>query len=77
MSENQNRRVVDLSKFDSMTTEELEEVLRLDAQAPEEQESDTEKILYIMEMLTERKRNNGHTGKTALEAYESFKQYYL
>ena len=77
MSENQNRGISDLSKYDAMTTEELEEILRLDAQAPEEQESDTDKILYIMEVLTERKRNNSHTGKTALEAYETFKQNYM
>ena len=77
MSENQNRRVGNLSKYDAMTTEELEEILRLDAQALEEQESDTEMILYVMEVLAARKRNNVHTGKTALKAYESFKQNYL
>ena len=77
MSENQNRGVGDLSKYDIMTTEELEEILRLDAQAPEEQGSDTEMILYVMEVLAARKRNNGHTGKTAREAYGSFKQHYL
>lgn len=77
MSEKQNRGIGDVSKYDAMTTEQLEEILRLDAQAPEEQESDTEKILYIMEVLAERKRNNGHAGKTALEAYESFKQNYM
>ena len=77
MSENQNRGIDDLSKYDAMTTEELEEILRLDAQAPEERGSDTEMILYVMEVLAARKRNNGHTGKTALEAYESFKQNYL
>ena len=38
MSENQNRRVGNLSKYDAMTTEEHEEILRLDAQALEEQE---------------------------------------
>ena len=74
MSEKQNRGIEDLSKYDAMTTEELEEILRLDA---EEQESDTNQILYIMEVLTERKRNNGHSGKTALEAFESFKQNYM
>ena len=42
MSEKQNRGVSGMSKYDAMTTEELEEILRLDAQAPEEQESDTE-----------------------------------
>lgn len=77
MSEKQNRGIGDLSKYDAMTTEELEEILRLDAQAPEEQESDTETILYIMEVLTKRERNNSHTGMTALEAYESFKQNYM
>ena len=58
MSEKQNRGIGDLSKYDAMTTEELEEILRLDAEMPEGQESDTDKILYIMEVLTERKRNN-------------------
>lgn len=77
MSENQNRGIGDLSKYDAMTTEELEEILRLDAQAPQEQESDIDKILYIMEVLTKRNKNKGHTGKTALKAYESFKQNYM
>ena len=77
MSEKQSRGIGDLSKYDAMTTEELEEILRLDAEAPEEQESDIEKILYIMEVLAERKRNNDHPGKTALEAYESFKENYM
>ena len=77
MSEKQYRGIGDLSKYDAMTTEELEEILRLDAQAPEEQESDTEMILYIMEVLAKRERNNSHTRKSALEAYESFKQNYM
>ena len=77
MSENQNRGNMDLAKYDSMATQELEEILRLDAEMPEGQESDTDKILYIMEVLTERKRNNSHAGNTALEAYESFKQNYM
>ena len=77
MSENQIRGNGDLSYCDTMTTEELEEILRLDAEMPEGQESDTEKILYIMEVLAERKRNTSHTGNTALEAFESFKQNYM
>lgn len=77
MSENQIRRIGDLSYCDTMTTEELEDILRLDAEMPEGQESDTEKILYIMEVLAERKRNTSHSGKTALEAFESFKQNYM
>ena len=77
MSENQNRGNIDLTIYNSMATDELEEILRLDAEMPEGQESDIDKILYIMEVLAERKRNNSHTGKTALEAYESFKQNYM
>ncbi len=77
MSENQNRGSTDFAQYDSMATQELEEILRLDAEMPEGQESDTDKILYIMEVLAERKRNNSHTGNTALEAYESFKQNYM
>ena len=60
-----------------MTTEELEEILRLDAETSEDQESDTETLLYVMEVLTKRRMKNGHTGNTAQEAYESFKQYYM
>lgn len=73
MSENQNR---DYSRFDNMTTEELEDILRLDASAPEGEESDTELLLYVMGVLVDRKKNNC-TGKTALEAWESFQQNYL
>lgn len=77
MSENQNRGNIDYAQYDSMTTQELEEILRLDAEMPEGQESDMDKILYIMEVLAERKRNNSHTGNSALEAYESFKKNYM
>lgn len=74
MSENQNR---DFSKYDSMTTEALEEILRLDANAPEGGESDVELLLYVMEVLANRRRNTENTGKTALEAWESFQREYL
>lgn len=73
MSENRSR---DYSKYDSMTTEELEEILRLDVSAPEGDETDTELLLYVMGVLANRRKNNG-TGKTALEAWESFQQNYL
>ena len=77
MSENQNCGINVFAIYDSMTTQELEEILRLDAEMPEGQESDTDKILYIMEVLAERKRNDSHTGNTALKALESFKQHYM
>lgn len=74
MSENRNR---DYSKYDDMTTEELEEILRLDASAPDGEDSDTELLLYVMEVLANRRKNMNITGKTALEAWESFQQNYL
>ena len=77
MSVNQNRGTQDYSIYDTMETDELKEILRLDAEAPDGSESDIDLILYIMEVLAKRRNNNGEIGKTAHEAYEIFKQYYL
>ena len=78
MSENTNRRYQDFAKDDAMTTEELEEILRLDLDAPQEQESDTEVLLHIMELLAQRRKNDTvRSEKTALEAFESFQQNYM
>ena len=71
MSENQNRG---FSKYNTMSTEELEEILRLDAASAEE-DSDTELLLHIMGVLADRK--TGITGKTAQESWESFQENYL
>lgn len=73
MSEKLNR---DFSQYEDMETEELEEILRLDAEVPEGVESDTELILYILEVLAGRNAKN-ITGNTAQEAWESFKQNYM
>lgn len=78
MSENQDRGLRDFSKYDTMKTEELEELLRFDTDAPEGEGADVDAILYILEVLEDRGGNNNQvTGKTALEAFESFKQNYL
>ena len=77
MSENQNRGTIEFAKYKAMSTEELEQILRLDVEAPEGESTDGELLLYVMEVLAERKRNAGHTGKTAREAFESFKQNYM
>ena len=74
MSENTNRRHQDFAKYDAMSTEELEEILRLDLDAPPEQESDTEVLLTIMEILAQRKKESG---KKAFEALESFRLNYM
>lgn len=77
MSEDLNRGACDFSQYDTMTNEVLEELLRLDSEAPEGQESDTERLLYIMALLAQRDRQKPTPGKTALEAWESFQQDYL
>ena len=46
----------DYSKFDSMTTEELEEILRQDVQNLEG-DTDIDMLMYITEVI--RKRNHG------------------
>lgn len=77
MSENRNRSNETYANYDSMTDEELEELLRLDAGAPEGDELDAETLLYIMGLLADRRKNNKITGKTAQESFESFKRNYL
>lgn len=74
MSNHQSR---DFSRYDSMTTEELEEILRADIDAPEGTESDTEMLFYVMEVLADRRRNSADPGKTPEEAWKSFVQNYL
>jgi len=74
MSENLNR---DFSKYEAMSSEELEEILRLDTKAPEGAQSDTELILYILEVLASRRNNTNITGNTAQTAWESFQQNYM
>lgn len=74
MSENLDR---DFSQYDTMETEELEEILRLDAEAPVGAQSDTESVLYILEVLASRGNANNITGNTAQKAWESFQQNYM
>ena len=77
MPNNQNRNNQDFSRFDSMTNEELEEILRLDAQKTEGEESDLEMLLYVMEVLAVRRKNSENPGKDAGEAFETFKAHYM
>ena len=77
MSENLKRSNPDFSKYDSMSIGELEEILRADAMGPERADSDIDEILYVMEVLAKKRRQNAIAGKTALEAYQEFQQHYL
>lgn len=76
MSENQDCGIGDFSKYDSMETEALEEILWLDAQSPEGQESDAELLLYVMGVLADRRRKN-NAGPDVGKAWESFQQNYM
>lgn len=68
----------DFSRYNHMSTEELEKILRADFELPEEEESDMEKILYITEVIA-RRRAGQPTGRYANEneAWESFVENYL
>ena len=74
MSDNLNR---DFSKYETMETEELEEILRLDAETPAGVETDTELIFFILEVLAKRENTTNLTGNTAQKAWESFEQNYM
>ena len=56
MSESNEHFHRDFSMFDEMSTEELNEILRQDSQLPDGEESDTDAILYIMEVIEKRSK---------------------
>lgn len=76
MPNDQNCGSADLARYDAMTDEDLEALLRLDAQKPEGEETELDTLLYIMEVLARRRRNSDHPGKTPEEAFASFQQNY-
>lgn len=55
MSERRDQKRCDYSKYDAMSTEALEQILRLDFQASEDEQSDVDAILYIAEVIAARK----------------------
>lgn len=77
MSEILNRGNRDFSKYDTMTTEELETILRLDAEAPEDAESDVELLFYVMGVLASRQNATEVTGNDAASAWKSFQENYM
>lgn len=67
----------ELSRFDSMSTEELQEILRKHAHGELEIEPDTQELYKIMEVLSVRRQeNNPQAFKTDEEAYVEFCQHY-
>lgn len=70
-----DRRDEKFAKYDAMSTDELQQILRDDASKSEGAESDTEALFYVMEVLAKR-RQARNEGKSPEEALESFKQNY-
>lgn len=78
MSNNHDRKSRDYSKYDSMSTEQLQEILRLDAHQNEGEGMDTEELFYVMEVLTVRRKSNPETaGKSLQEAKAEFRKQYM
>lgn len=75
MPDSLNRRDEKFAKYDAMSTDELQQILRDDASKPEGEESNTEALFYVMEVLAKR-RQARNEGKSPAEALESFKQNY-
>ena len=71
---NRNKDV--FAKYNAMSTEELQQILREDASKPEgNEETSMEALFYIMEVLAQR-RQARNEGKTPEEALEAFHKYY-
>lgn len=75
MPDSIDRRDEKFAKYDAMSTDELQQILRDDASKSEGAESDTEALFYVMEVLAKR-RQARNEGKSPEEALESFKQNY-
>ncbi len=67
-----------LSRFNSISTEELQEILRKHANGELEAEPDTEELFEIMEVLSKRRQEqNPQAFRSDEEAFAEFKQYYM
>ena len=75
MPDTRNRRDSEFAKYDAMSTEELQRLLREDASKPVGEESDTDVLFYVMEVLAKRRKERNE-GKSPEEALESFKKHY-
>lgn len=70
----------DYSKYDRMSTESLEELLRLDAELPDGEGPDIDEILYISEVIAKREKEHptGRYPEIDVDAaWENFQTKYL
>jgi len=66
------------SRYDSMSTEELQEILRKHTHGELETEPDTQDLFEIMEVLSKRReKENPQAFRSDEEAFAEFKQYYM
>jgi len=75
MPDSKNRMDNVFKKYDDMSTEELQQILREDASKPEGEENNMEALLYVMKVLANR-RQAQNEGKSPEEALGSFMQNY-
>ena len=72
-----NKRA-EFSHYDSMTTEELQEILRKHAHDELETEPDTDELYYIMEVLARRREEEDpHAFRSDEEALADFRKNYM
>lgn len=75
---NEKQHKADFSKFDRMSTEELEDILCQHAQSDDAGETDLNAILYISEVLVEREKEKPIYSIPPVEtAWQQFQQKYL
>ena len=76
MSELEKRK--EISRYDSMTTEELQEILRKHAHGELETELDTQELFEIMEVLSvRRQQTNPQAFRSDEEAFAEFYEHYM
>ena len=74
MAESTRQTSHDYSRFDNMSTAELNEYLRQDSYRDD---SDIDEVLYVMEVLAQReKEENKHDLPDVQKAWEEFQKYY-
>lgn len=77
MGDSQKTWNPDYHCFDTMTTAQLEELLRADLDCPEEDALDPETILYILDVLERRKGDDPQGEETAREKLAQCRALYL
>lgn len=63
--------------YDLMSNEALEAILRRDVFAIGDEALDTDEVIYITEVLAQRKKNSENPGKSPEEAFAAFRDKYM